>query len=55
MIQKLIDRLNEKGHEPWALDQQWRTIQERDRWYCLDKDVIKQRAIWSTTMSQSHK
>ena len=49
------DRLNENNHEPWALDQQWRSLQERDRWYCLDKDLVKQRAIWSTTMSQSHK
>jgi GR25 family glycosyltransferase involved in LPS biosynthesis len=49
------DRLNEDNHEPWALDQQWRTLQERDRWYCLDKDIIKQRAIWSTIMSESHK
>ncbi len=49
------DRLNEDNYEPWALDQQWRTLQERDRWYCLDKDMVKQRAIWSTTMSQSHK
>lgn len=49
------DRLNEDNYEPWALDQQWRILQERDRWYCLDKDIVKQRAIWSTTMSQSHK
>jgi len=49
------DRLNEDNYEPWALDQQWRSLQERDRWYCLDKDLVKQRAIWSTTMSQSHK
>jgi len=49
------DRLNEDNYEPWALDQQWRTLQERDKWYCLDKDIVKQRAIWSTTMSQSHK
>ena len=49
------DRLNEDNYEPWALDQQWRSLQERDKWYCLDKDLVKQRAIWSTTMSQSHK
>lgn len=49
------DRLNEDNYEPWALDQQWRILQERDRWYCFDKDLVKQRAIWSTTMSQSHK
>lgn len=49
------DRLNEDNYEPWALDQQWKSLQKRDRWYCLDKDIVKQRAIWSTTMSQSHK
>jgi GR25 family glycosyltransferase involved in LPS biosynthesis len=48
------DRLNQKGHEPWALDQKWTSLQEKDRWYCLDKDIIKQRAIWSTTMRESH-
>lgn len=49
------DKLNEKGHEPWALDQQWATIQERDKWYCLSNDPVKQRAIWSTIISESHK
>ena len=49
------DRLNADNYEPWALDQQWRSLQERDRWYCLDKDIVKQRAIWSTIISQSHK
>lgn len=49
------DRLNENNYEPWALDQQWRSLQERDRWYCLDKDPIKQRAIWSTIINESHK
>jgi hypothetical protein len=47
--------LSGDNYEPWALDQQWATIQARDKWYCLDKDIVKQRAIWSTTMSQSHK
>lgn len=49
------DGLNEDNYEPWALDQQWRILQERDRWYCLDKDIVKQRAIWSSIMNQSHK
>jgi GR25 family glycosyltransferase involved in LPS biosynthesis len=48
-------KLNEDNYEPWALDQQWKILQENDRWYCIDKDPVKQRAIWSTTMSQSHK
>ena len=49
------DSLNEDNYEPWALDQRWRSLQERDKWYCLDKDLVQQRAIWSTTMSESHK
>lgn len=49
------DKLNEQGFEPWALDQKWASIQESDKWYCLDPDLIIQRAIWSTTMSESHK
>jgi hypothetical protein len=49
------DQLNEKGHEPWALDQQWATLQERDKWYCLDPDPIKQREIWSTILNESHR
>ncbi len=48
------DKLNENNYEPWALDQKWSSLQERDRWYCLDKDPVRQRAIWSTTMSESH-
>jgi hypothetical protein len=47
--------LSGDNYEPWALDQKWETLQAKDHWYCLDKDIIKQRAIWSTTMSESHK
>lgn len=47
------DRLTQKGHEPWALDQQWASLQERDHWYCLNPDPIKQRAIWSTIMTET--
>jgi hypothetical protein len=42
------DKLNEHGHKPWALDQQWLKLQEMDHWYSLNPDPIKQRAIWST-------
>jgi len=48
------DKLNENNHEPWALDQKWQILQEKDNWFCLNKDLIKQRAIWSTTMKESH-
>jgi GR25 family glycosyltransferase involved in LPS biosynthesis len=46
--------MTEQKHEPWALDQQWGSLQERDRWYCLNKDPVKQREIWSTILTQSH-
>ncbi len=46
--------MTEQKHEPWALDQQWESLQARDRWYCLNKDPIKQRDIWSTILTQSH-
>jgi GR25 family glycosyltransferase involved in LPS biosynthesis len=48
------DKLNKNKHEPWALDQQWASLQERDRWYCLSKDPVKQREIWSTILKESH-
>ena len=37
-----------KGYEPWALDQKWSQLQNHNMWFCMDKDPIKQRAIWST-------
>lgn len=40
---------NDDGHEPNALDQRWGDLQKKDKWYGLDKDLIKQRNIWSTT------
>lgn len=49
------EKLNEKNHEPWALDQQWAILQERDKWYSLEPDIIKQREIWSTILNESHK
>ena len=48
-------KLSGQDFEHWALDQQWFKLQEKDKWYSLTPDPIKQRAIWSTTMSESHK
>ena len=39
------------GYEHWALDQRWIEIQKKDNWFCLNKDPIKQRNIWSTIQS----
>lgn len=45
------EKLNGNDFEIWALDQKWFDIQTRDQWFCFHKDVIKQRAIWSTTQT----
>ena len=45
------EKLNGNDFEIWALDQKWFDIQMKDKWYCFDTDIIKQRAIWSTTQS----
>ena len=45
------DKLNENGFESWALDQKWAELQIKDKWFCIDKDPIKQRNIWSTIQS----
>jgi GR25 family glycosyltransferase involved in LPS biosynthesis len=47
-------KLSGNNFENWALDQKWFDIQMKDNWYVLSPDPIKQRAIWSTTMSESH-
>lgn len=39
--------------EPYALDQQWKKLQESDNWYCFNTDLIKQRNIRSTIMNRS--
>jgi glycosyl transferase family 25 len=39
-----------KDWEPYALDQQWRKLQEKDNWYGFTKDLIKQRNISSSIM-----
>lgn len=46
--------LSGQGFEYWALDQKWAELQIKDNWYVIDKDPIKQRAIWSTILSESH-
>jgi len=41
-----------KDWEPYALDQQWKILQQNDIWYGFKKDLIKQRAISSTIMEE---
>jgi len=47
-------KLTGEGFEHWALDQKWAELQRKDNWFVINKDPIKQRAIWSTIMSESH-
>jgi GR25 family glycosyltransferase involved in LPS biosynthesis len=47
-------KLSGQGFEYWALDQKWAELQIKDNWFVIDKDPIKQRAIWSTILSESH-
>jgi len=47
----LSTNMTSKGNEHWALDQKWAELQNKDNWFCIDKDPIKQRAIWSTIQS----
>lgn len=49
------DKLSGDKHEFWALDQKWETLQEKDNWYAISPDPIKQREIWSTILTESHK
>jgi hypothetical protein len=46
-------KMTEHGFEQWALDQKWAELQNKDKWFCIDKDPIKQRAIWSTIQSNA--
>ena len=39
-----------KDWEPFALDQQWKKLQETDNWYSFTDDLIKARDISSTIM-----
>ena len=47
------DKMTSSGFEPWALDQKWAELQNKDKWFCIDKDPIKQREIWSTIQSNA--
>jgi len=38
--------------EPYALDQQWNKLQEKDQWYGFKNDLIIQRNISSTIMNR---
>lgn len=48
------DKLNQPNYETYALDQQWAKLQNVDNWFALDEDPVKQRAIWSTIMKETH-
>lgn len=45
------NKMTSNGYEHWALDQRWAELQENNMWFCIDKDPIKQRNIWSTIQS----
>ena len=47
------NKMTNPGFEHWALDQKWAELQKKDKWFCIDKDPIKQRAIWSTIQSNA--
>ena len=47
------NKMTSDGFEHWALDQKWAELQNKDKWFCIDKDPIKQRAIWSTIQSNA--
>jgi hypothetical protein len=49
------NKMTSDGFEQWALDQKWRELQMKDKWFCFDKDPIKQREIWSTIQSNASK
>jgi hypothetical protein len=44
-------KMHQHGFEIWALDQKWAELQKKDKWYCFDNDLIKQRNIWSSIQS----
>lgn len=39
---------NTNNFEPYALDQKWSELQNKDNWYGFKTDLLKQRNIWST-------
>ena len=42
------DKMTDGKNDYWALDQQWIPLQNVDTWYCFNKDLFRQRNIWST-------
>jgi hypothetical protein len=42
---------DDDGHEPYALDQKWTELQEKDNWFCFDTDLIKQRRNSTSTIN----
>jgi hypothetical protein len=48
------NKLSGNKYEYWALDQKWASLQEKDNWYAISPDPIKQREIWSTILTESH-
>jgi hypothetical protein len=49
------EKLSGNNFENWALDQKWASLQKKDHWYAISPDPIKQRDIWSTILTESHK
>jgi glycosyl transferase family 25 len=44
------DKWTSDGWEEYALDQLWKKLQQKDKWYGFKNDLIKQRNISSTIM-----
>lgn len=42
----------DNGHEPYALDQKWMELQDRDNWFCTKTDLFTQRDSKSTINSR---
>lgn len=42
------DKWTSGGHEDFALDQQWSSLQKNDLWFGLKDDMVKQRSISSS-------
>jgi len=51
----LPNKMTSNGFEYWALDQKWAELQKNNMWFCINKDPIKQRDIWSTIQSNVNK
>ena len=49
-----ICKKSHNNKEVHASDQYMKKLQQKDKWFCFDKDIIKQRDIWSSTMRYSY-